>query len=97
MSFWGRLLLGKEPKLSYLSYKLLYMLCFDENVDSVWIKYLKTVFDDTGYSVIWRNQDFPNSNWLIASIKLRLQDQFKQDWYSLIGHSPKASNYRIFK
>lgn len=33
----------------------------------------------------------------ISSIKLRLQDQFKQDWYSLIGHFPKASNYRIFK
>jgi hypothetical protein len=45
------------------------MLCFDENVDSAGIKYLKTVFDDTGYSVIWRNQDFPNSNWLISSIK----------------------------
>ena len=24
----------------------------DENVDSTWNKYLKTVFDDTGYSVI---------------------------------------------
>ena len=65
VSFWGRLLLGKETKLSYLSYKLLCMLWFDENVDFVWIKYLKTAFDDTGYSVIWRNQDFPNSNWLI--------------------------------
>jgi hypothetical protein len=38
-----------------------------------------------------------NSNWLISSIKLRLNDQFKQDWYSLIEHSPKALNYRIFK
>ena len=50
VSCWARLLLGKETNLSYLSYTLLYMLCFDENVDSVWIKYLKAVFDDTGYS-----------------------------------------------
>ena len=60
------------------------MLSFDENVDSAWIKYLKTLFDHTSNSDIW-------------SIKLRLQDQFKQDWYSLIEHSPKALNYRIFK
>jgi hypothetical protein len=30
----------------------------DENVDSAWIKYLKTVFDDTGYSVIWKIKIF---------------------------------------
>ena len=97
VSFWGRLLLGKETNLSYLSHKLLYMLSVDENVDSAWIQYLKTLMDDTGYSGILRNQDIPNSNWLILSIRLRLQDQFKQDWYSLIDHFPKALNYRTFK
>jgi hypothetical protein len=30
----------------------------DEYVDSAWIKYLKTVFDDTGYSVIWKIKIF---------------------------------------
>jgi hypothetical protein len=55
------------------------------------------VFDDTSYSGIWRDQDFPNSKWLISIIKLRLHDQFKQDWYSQIGHSPKALSYRILK
>jgi hypothetical protein len=30
-------------------------------------------------------------------MKLRLHDQFKQGWYSLIEHSTKALNYRIFK
>ena len=97
VSFWARLLLGKETKLSYLSYRLLYTLSIEENVHSVWIKYLKELFDETGYSSIWINQDIPNSNWLISSIKLRLHDQFKQGWYSLIEHSPKALNYRIFK
>ena len=57
----------------------------------------KKRFDETGYSNIWINQDIPNSNWLISSIKLRLHDQFKQGWYSRIEQSPKALNYRIFK
>jgi hypothetical protein len=59
--------------------------------------YLKELSDETGYSSIWINQDIPNSNWLISSIKLRLHDQCKQGWYSLIEHSPKTLNYRIFK
>jgi hypothetical protein len=42
------------------------------------IKYLKELFDETGYSSIWINEDIPNSNWLISIIKLRLHEQFKQ-------------------
>ena len=97
VSFWPILLLGKETKLSYLSYKLLCTLSIEENVHFDWIKYLKEFSDETGYSSIWINQDIPNSKWLISSIKLRLHDQCKQGWYSLIEHSPKALNYRIFK
>ena len=77
--------------------KLLYTLSIEENVHLVWIKYLKELFDETGYSNIWINQDIPNTNWLISSITLRLHDQFKQGWYSQIEQSPKALIYRIFK
>ena len=97
VSFWARLLLGKETKLSYLSYKLLFTLSIEDNVHFVWIKLIKELFNETGYSSIWNNQDIPNSNGLISSIKLRFHDQFKQDWYSQIEHSLKALNYRIFK
>ena len=57
----------------------------------------KKVFDDTGCCGVWRNQDFPNSEWLISSIKLSLNDQFKQDWYFLVEHSSKTLNYRLYK
>ena len=66
VSFWARLLLGKETKFSNLSYKLLYTLSIEKNADFAWIDFLK-VFDDTGYSGIWRNHDFPKSKWLISS------------------------------
>ena len=45
----------------------------------------------------WINQDIPNSNWLISSIKLRLHDQFKQGWYSLIENTQEALNNTILK
>ena len=97
VSFCPILLLGKETKLSYLSYKLLCTLSIEENIHFVWIKYLKELSDETDHSSIWINQDIPNYNWLISSIKLRLHDQCKQGWDSLIEHSLKALNYRIFK
>ena len=96
VSFWARLF-GERNKLSYLSYKLLYTLSIEENIHLVWIEYLKELCDETGNSSIWINQDIPNSNWLISGIKLRLHDQFKQCWYSLIENTQKAFNYRIFK
>jgi len=39
MSYWVRLLTGKETKISYLSYKSLYDLFNDENLDFSWIKH----------------------------------------------------------
>ena len=89
VSFWARLF-GERNKL-------LYTLSIEENVHLVWIKYLKELFDETGNSSIRINQDIPNPNWLISSIKLRLHDQFKQCWYSLIENTQKALNNRIFK
>jgi hypothetical protein len=61
VSFWVRLLLGKETKLSYFKYHVNFYTLF-LNVHFVWIKYLKELFDETGYSSIWINQDIPNSN-----------------------------------
>jgi hypothetical protein len=45
ISYWARLLTGKETKLSYLSYKILYNLFIDENLDFSWIKHVKHIFD----------------------------------------------------
>jgi hypothetical protein len=36
ISYWARLLTDKETKLSYLSYKILYNLFIDENLDFSW-------------------------------------------------------------
>ena len=97
ISYWARLLTGKETKLSYLSYNILYNLFIDENLDFSWIKHVKHIFDDTGYSYIWSQQFFQNSDLLLALIRNRLHEQFTQEWHSLIQNSPKAINYRLFK
>jgi hypothetical protein len=47
--------------------------------------------------MIWHTQNFISHKWLIESIKLRLTDQFKQNWHSTLQISPKALSYRLFK
>ena len=66
ISYWARLLTGKETKLSYLSYTILYNLYIDENLDFTWINHVKHIFD--GYSYIWSQQFFKNSDLLLALI-----------------------------
>lgn len=36
-------------------------------------------------------------NWLKSIVKEILQNQFVQDWRSIVDNSPKCINYRIFK
>ena len=97
ISYWCRLLSGKETKLPYICYKLQHKLFIDDHFDFLWIQFIKKIFDDTGFSNIWMNQNFPNSDWLTAALKLRLTDQFQQHWLSQIEDSSKALNYRLFK
>jgi len=95
ISYWARLLTGKETNLSYLSNKILYNLLIDENVDFPWINHVKHNVDHTGYCYIWFQQFFQNSYILLALIRNRLHEQFTQEWHSLMQNSPKAINYRL--
>jgi hypothetical protein len=74
ISYWATLLTGKETKLSFLSYKILYNLFIDENLDFSMIKHAKHIFDDRGYSYIWSHQFFQNSDLLLALIRNRLHE-----------------------
>ena len=97
ISYWEKLLTGKETNLSYLSNEILHNLLIDENVDFSWIKHAKHILDDTGYFCIWFQQFFQNSYILLALIRNRLHDQFTQEWHFLIQISSKAINYRLSK
>ena len=50
-----------------------------------------------GFTYIWDTQTFNNNKWLVLNVKQILQNQFIQSWASLVGNSPKAVSYRLFK
>jgi hypothetical protein len=93
LSFWSKLIDGKQSKLSSLIYRLLYLKTHGNNTFS-WINFVKSILDDCGYSNVWHTQNCISHKWLIESIKLRLTDQIKQNWHSTLQISPKALSYR---
>jgi hypothetical protein len=59
-----------------------------------WINFAKLILDDCGYSNVWHTPNCISNKWLIESIKLRLTDQFKQNWHSTLQISPKALSFK---
>ena len=97
ISFWSKLLSGKESKLSYIMYKLCLQIINSDNANFIWFNKIRNILNECGMFNVWDTQTFINSNWLHSSVKLKLKDQYIQTWHSLIENSPKAINYRIFK
>ena len=97
VNFWGRLIVAKEDKLCARMYQLLYRMHTLDIYQSPWINYIKDILSDCGMYDTWLSQSFPTLQWLKAAIKLRLTDQYKQEWHASLQDSSKCLNYRIFK
>ena len=52
ISYWARLLTGKQSNLSFLICKCMYNLSLSNNINFDWIKFVKGVFDNCGYSYV---------------------------------------------
>ena len=97
ISFWSKLLLSKESKLSHRLYSVLYNNSVNYHYDFPWLQNVKSILDEVGMSNIWIYQHPQNSSWLSKTVLLKLQDQYKQSWSASINDSSKCLNYKIFK
>ena len=96
--YWARLINSKENKLSKLIYSLIYKLYEKDLFHSSWITSVKNILDSAGFSGIWTNQSLPKSPHHFNTIlKLRLHDQFIQNWNEGITKGGKCTVYRIIK
>ena len=55
--FWGKLVTGKESKLSCIMYKLLYQLYVKNIFESPWITHEKYIFNIIGLYNFWLNKN----------------------------------------
>ena len=98
ISYWYKLNLGNQSKISSLSYKLLYIKDFqNKTFTCAWLNKIRCILNDCGMSYIWNMQNCISDKWLKLVVKNNVVDQFKQTWTSMIGNSSKGDNYKLFK
>ena len=97
LSFWSKLLMNSENKLSGILYQLLYNLHETGREKFKWIECIKTTLNDIGFSYIWTSQTPLSNIQLKTVIKQRMKDQFYQSWFSAIETSSRGSFYSLFK
>jgi hypothetical protein len=97
ISYWARLLSGKQAKFSNVSYRLSRNLNENGNTNLNWVYFIRTILKECGFTYTWETENVNNNEWLKCVVKQRLLDQFVQNWQTSLSDSSKALNYRIFK
>jgi hypothetical protein len=83
VSYWIKLIIGKQSKICSVVYRLMYHLFNTQNANFSWLNSVKTILDECGFSYIWETQIFISEVWLKSNIKMRLHDQIQQTWRQL--------------
>ena len=78
ISYWSKLILRNQSKMSSLSCKLVYVKDFqNENVACAWFNKIRCILNDCGMPYIMNMHIFISDNWLKLVVKNNLVDQFR--------------------
>ena len=95
ISFWTRILNGKQNKFAAQIYN--YMMILPDN-NFKWINKIKEILNATGFIDLWHNQHQLNTTIKTNKIiKNKLIEQYKATWQNSLTTSNKTRTYRIFK
>lgn len=72
-------------------------MALETNFRLTWLLSIENTLNECGLSFIWTYQTFYDANWLKRIVKITLEDQFTQTWFSSVEASAKTLNYRLFK
>ena len=87
ISYWSKLLCQKESKLSNIMYKVIHQYNSHGVYTSPWLSEIKNILDNTGHSFIWLSQILPENFSIVHAVKNSLQDQYVQEWNTIINNS----------
>ena len=97
VTYWSRIVTSNSTKLVHIVYNLLLQYSYMYNFKSQWIEKIKSTLNNLGLSNVWQTQPFTNTLWLKNTVKLKLSDQYKQEWMEQMMNSEKAQLYYLFK
>ena len=98
ISYWGKMIAGRQDKLNYIIYKILLQLYIENIFKSPWLIFVHTTLIECGMVNLWTNQYIPYSNlWLKETVKQKLKDIFINKWYSDMSNSNSCIIYRHIK
>ena len=64
---------------------------------SLWLRFIKTVLNDLGFSHVWDNHCTFNVSALLASIKTKLKERFISFWKKHLNSEVGMDKYKLFK
>jgi hypothetical protein len=98
ITFWNKLVNGKQSKLSYKMYKIMYELYQEDKFKCDWLSTIHKTLNECGMTDIWLDQSVNiNDKFLKRQIHLSLKDQFVQSWHSELDNSSKCILYKSYK
>lgn len=98
IKYWAKIVSRTESDTYVCKlYEILFQLHNDGSFISPWMEFIRTILNENGLGNVWLTQSFPTVEWLSQAIKIRLQDQYMQDWHRTINTAPKCVTYRLFK
>lgn len=98
ISYWAKIITRTNTNaLVCESYKVLYALHTAGLYTAPWLEKVRTILCENGFADIWLSQNIPSISWLKEAVKLRLRDQYQQEWHATLSTMPKCVTYRLVK
>ena len=99
ITYYMRIVNGKQTKLSYVMYKL--MRCKYRQLPNEkfqWMMMIEDSLAKLGMKDIWDYQDYGfSTDYINQAVKLRIKDTFLQEWSEDLNQHVHCDNYRMMK
>ncbi len=93
IGYWISLKMGKQTKLSNITYEIMAR----DYPDTKWVKCVRNILESVGRNDLWLNEEMLHPIATKSAIIRTLKDQYIQKWVASTQTSSKGKTYKKFK
>lgn len=99
LCYWFKIVQNEnQQKITKIIYNTMLSLYYSEIYLHQWLRFISDTLNKLGLTFVFENQANGISfNWFKETVKIKLTDQYKQEWHDLMFNNPLCINYRLFK